>query len=63
MSEMGGSEVTLQEQLAELDENIQQGLEFEKQGYDCGMMLALTCVLRDKVLAELEAENEVGESV
>jgi hypothetical protein len=46
------------QQLAELDENIQQGLEFEKQGYDCGMMLALTCVLRDKVLAELEAENE-----
>ena len=46
------------QQLAELDENIQQGLEFEKQGYDCGMMLALTYVLRDKVLAELEAENE-----
>lgn len=55
MSEMGGSEVTLQEQLAELDENIRQGLEFEEQGYDCGMMLALTYVLRDKVLAELEA--------
>ena len=48
----------LREKLAELDENINQGLEFEKQGYDCGMMLALTCVLRDKVLAELEAENE-----
>lgn len=49
--------MTLQEQLAELDENIQQGLEFEKQGYDCGMLLALTYVLRDKVLAELGAEE------
>lgn len=58
MSEIGGSEMTLQEQLAELDKNIAQGLEFEKQGYDCGMMLALTYVLRDKVLARLEAENE-----
>lgn len=49
--------------LVELDKNIAQGLEFEKQGYDCGMMLALTYALRDKVLAELEAENDAGQFI
>lgn len=39
--------------LAELDANIAQGEEFERQGYDCGMMLALTYALRDKLMQEV----------
>lgn len=50
--------MTLQEQLAELEENIRQGLEFEEQGYDCDMMLAITYSLRDKLAGELSSKEE-----
>jgi hypothetical protein len=43
--------------IRELDENIAQGREFEKRGYDCGMMLAISCSLREKF------EKQLGELV
>lgn len=51
----------LKTQLAEMDESIRLCKELEWQGYDRGMMLALTRLMRARVAGEieqLEAENE-----
>lgn len=46
--------MTREEQIAELKENIRQGEEFQRQGYDCEMMMSITRVL----LAKLEGDNK-----
>ena len=33
----------LRQSIAELDDNIAQGQRLEEQGYDCDMMLSITC--------------------
>lgn len=50
----------LKDQIDELNHNIEQGEKFEAQGCDCGMMLAMTESIRNRLrreLAELEAQQ------
>ena len=44
----------LREKLAELDESIDRGRELQKDGYDCGYIIAATQTIRDRVARELE---------
>ena len=49
----------LRAQLADIDASIERGRELQKEGYDCGYMIAVTQTLRDRVARELEeAERE-----
>ena len=50
----------LKQSIAELDNNIEQGQQFEQQGYDCDMMLSINYVLRDKLVKELNLRNELA---
>jgi len=44
----------LREQLAELDESIEQGQALSNEGYPCGFMVGLTQAIRKRVAKDLE---------
>jgi hypothetical protein len=44
----------LKEEIAELEQNYQQGMEFLRQGCDCEELLSITAYLLDQKNAELE---------
>ena len=55
MNELPTRKDKLKAQIAELDANIEQGLEFERLGFGNGLMISLTESMRDKLAAELAA--------